>query len=96
MQNVPKVLGDVRQAWCPEALLITFKLETDPRILESKVRSSMAAYGQHITIGNLLQSRHDVVHVFSANACQKLTNTGSGLEERIAEYLVGVHDKFIN
>lgn len=35
--QVPKMLGALRSEWAPEAFLISFKLETDDRILISKV-----------------------------------------------------------
>lgn len=37
LQRVPKFLGLLRHAWCPRACVVSFKLETDPELLLSKV-----------------------------------------------------------
>lgn len=35
--QVPKMLGSLRSSWCPDAMLVSFKLETDEQILLRKV-----------------------------------------------------------
>ena len=37
--QVPKMLGSLRHVWAPEAFLVSFKLETDEKLLISKVTS---------------------------------------------------------
>ncbi len=37
--QVPKMLGVLRRQWAPEALTVSFKLETDEALLIDKVRS---------------------------------------------------------
>lgn len=53
---VPKMLGFLRTEWCPDAYIISFKLETDKNILKDKVLKSMGNYKQNLVIGNLLAS----------------------------------------
>ena len=36
--QVPKMLGTLRREWCPEAMVVSFKLETDDKLLIGKVR----------------------------------------------------------
>ncbi len=38
---VPKMLGEIKQHWCPEATLVSFKLETDPAILFHKAEGAI-------------------------------------------------------
>mmetsp|Transcript_23014 Transcript_23014/g.57673 ORF Transcript_23014/g.57673 Transcript_23014/m.57673 type:complete len:341 (-) Transcript_23014:57-1079(-) len=63
LRNVPKMLGYVAQRWATEAYVISFKLETDEAIFESKVDYSMK-YGQSMIIGNMLQSYQNKVTLF--------------------------------
>ena len=39
--QVPKMLGLLRRQWAPEAVVVSFKLETDTDILVSKVRGHL-------------------------------------------------------
>lgn len=50
------MLGFLRSEWCPDAYIISFKLETDKNILKEKVLKSMDNYKQNLIIGNLLSS----------------------------------------
>ena len=38
LRRVPKMLGALRRRWCPSAMVASFKLETDQRLLLGKVR----------------------------------------------------------
>lgn len=43
-RQVPKLLGEVRSHWCPSAMCISFKLETDQAILIKKAKDSISKY----------------------------------------------------
>lgn len=43
LDRVPKALGTLRALWAPDALVVSFKLETDEALLEGKVRWWAAA-----------------------------------------------------
>lgn len=59
LTNVPKMLSAARDQWAPEAYCVTFKLETDQRILEEKARRAIAKYGVHLVVANELTKRYD-------------------------------------
>jgi hypothetical protein len=40
--QVPKMLGTLRHEWCPQAMVVSFKLETDDALLIKKVRFAAA------------------------------------------------------
>ena len=42
---------------------MSFKLETDEAILETKMRTSLSKYGSDLVIGNLLQSRYKEIYL---------------------------------
>jgi len=60
LQNVPKLLGTVK-TWAPLALLISFKLETNPNILLAKAAAAMEKYGVDLVCANLLHNYRDLV-----------------------------------
>ena len=65
MVQVPKLLGLLTQEWAPQSFVVSFKLETDQRILYSKARTAIQNYGVHVVIANMLQTRAKCCFVVS-------------------------------
>lgn len=64
LHPVPKFLSPLLTTWAPSSMIISFKLETDPRLLISKSHQALQKYAHHLVIGNLLSTRkHEVVFV---------------------------------
>ncbi|KAK3393093.1 DNA/pantothenate metabolism flavoprotein [Podospora didyma] len=57
LDPVPKFLKNLVEGWSSQAMIISFKLETDPTILVHKARYSLDRYQHHLVIGNLLSTR---------------------------------------
>lgn len=57
LEPVPKFLKQLVDGWAPEAMIVSFKLETDPSILVKKAEYSLKKYNHHLVIGNLLTTR---------------------------------------
>ncbi|KAI0008331.1 DFP-domain-containing protein [Xylariaceae sp. FL0662B] len=57
LDPVPKFLKNLVDGWAPEGMIVSFKLETDPRILVHKAKYSLERYQHHLVIGNLLSTR---------------------------------------
>jgi hypothetical protein len=59
---VPKLLGSFKQAvtregaWAPEAVLVSFKLETNACILAAKAAGALDKYGVDLVVANQLQT----------------------------------------
>mmetsp|Transcript_29003 Transcript_29003/g.61546 ORF Transcript_29003/g.61546 Transcript_29003/m.61546 type:complete len:532 (+) Transcript_29003:42-1637(+) len=62
---VPKVIPSLRKQWCPNAFVISFKLETDSSILWQKSVMAMERNNVHLVIGNELSTRYDKVFILS-------------------------------
>ncbi|KAL7543327.1 hypothetical protein ACHAXR_012679 [Thalassiosira sp. AJA248-18] len=62
---VPKVIPSLRKKWCPNAYVISFKLETDPMILRQKAVMAMQRNDVHLVIGNELATRYEKVFIVS-------------------------------
>ena len=65
LEQTPKMLGHVRRVWCPDAFVVTFKLETDPELLHGKAAASLRTYGAHCVVANEMRKRRDVVWLCS-------------------------------
>jgi phosphopantothenate-cysteine ligase len=63
LQPVPKVLGLLRTKWAPKAFCVSFKLETDFALLQQKAERAVSKYGVHMVVGNILETRHQIVYV---------------------------------
>lgn len=44
LRLVPKVMNAVTQIWAPNAYTISFKLETDNKLLETKSKAALSKY----------------------------------------------------
>ncbi|CAK0822654.1 unnamed protein product [Prorocentrum cordatum] len=62
LRNVPKLLGAVR-SWAPDALLVSFKLETNANILDAKAAGAICKYGVDAVCANLLHSYREWVNL---------------------------------
>ena len=64
LDPVPKFLKRLVDGWAPHAMVVSFKLETDPSLLITKAKAALDRYSHHLVIGNLLSSRsYEVVLV---------------------------------
>lgn len=63
LRPTPKCLSLLKQSWCPQALIVSFKLETDEAILMSKATGAISKYGVDCVIANLLHTRNSEVQV---------------------------------
>lgn len=91
LDPVPKFLKQLVDGWAPAAMIVSFKLETDPSILTQKAEYALTKYAHHLVIGNLLATRKwEVVFVSAAEGekwirvpAVKRKKSVSGLEQQI-------------
>lgn len=67
LEPVPKFLKALVDGWAPDAMIVSFKLETDPAILTTKALYALNKYSHHLVIGNLLSTRKWEVVFVSAD-----------------------------
>ena len=91
LQQVPKVMGLLRETWAPDAFLCSFKLETDKQILRSKAERAVKKYGSHLVIGNLLHTRHSQVWMLAPEERIE-SDTAPPVEEWPLQELSKPHD----
>ena len=86
---VPKKLGDVKKSWNPNTFLVSFKLETDAKILESKAKGAIDKYNVDMVMANELKSRRSKVTVYEPKGePEPLQLMQSEWSEQISELIV--------
>jgi phosphopantothenate-cysteine ligase len=93
LEPVPKFLKALVDGWAPDAMIVSFKLETDPAILTTKAEYALNKYSHHLVIGNLLSTRKwEVVFVSTEEGTKwirvprgRRTKSISGIEKLIGQ-----------
>ncbi|KAK3064013.1 hypothetical protein LTS18_010943 [Coniosporium uncinatum] len=92
LEPVPKFLKRLVDGWAPNALIVSFKLETDPSILVEKAKYALNKYQHDLVIGNLLTTRKwEVVFVSPEGEkwvrvpSHRRTKSSSGIESLVGK-----------
>lgn len=94
---VPKMLSVLRTEWVPSAFCISFKLETDPRILMKKANTALKKYQVHVVVANELTTRMEEVIVVTSNGSITVQreNQDEEVEKPLIDLLVERHSAYI-
>ena len=102
LSPTPKVLPILSSSWSPLALIVTFKLETDPALIMTKVKNAFKDTGPNhrVVVANLLKEiRHRVKLVFARDRDVKeiaiSPDSVTEIEEVIIKELKEVHLEYI-
>ncbi|CAA2994437.1 Hypothetical predicted protein [Olea europaea subsp. europaea] len=99
LAQVPKMLSVLRKDWAPMAFCISFKLETDTKILLEKADMALKKYKMHMVVANELLTRKEEVIVVSRSG--KITvhrdknQPGSDVESPLIKLVVDRHSEYI-
>ncbi|CUS24045.1 LAQU0S13e02036g1_1 [Lachancea quebecensis] len=99
LDPVPKFLRRLVVSWAAQAMIVSFKLETDESILIKKATQALDRYNHQLVIGNLLQTRNrEVVFVSEQNRSGdwiRIKSEKQAIEELIIPQVILHHDKWI-
>ncbi|KAL2468045.1 Phosphopantothenate--cysteine ligase 1 [Forsythia ovata] len=99
LAQVPKMLSVLRKDWAPMAFCISFKLETDTKILLEKADMALTKYKMHMVVANELLTRKEEVIVVSKSG--KITvhrdknQAGADVESPLIKLVVDRHSEYI-
>ncbi|XP_044512222.1 phosphopantothenate--cysteine ligase 2-like isoform X2 [Mangifera indica] len=97
--QVPKMLSVLRTEWAPIAFCISFKLETDAKILLDKADMAQRKYKMNAVVANELLTRNEEVIVVTdsekISVKREKTEAGSDVENPLVKLLVDRHSAFI-
>lgn len=94
LSRVPKALGVIRHFWLPNAMIVSFKLETDGSILIEKAMKSIEMYHMDCVIANMLHTRQHVVQICSEKADPlevRKPDNDTHIEEPLVSELINMH-----
>ncbi|GLU00986.1 hypothetical protein SLE2022_183160 [Rubroshorea leprosula] len=99
LMQVPKMISVLRKEWAPMAFCISFKLETDSKILVDKASMALKKYEVHAVVANELLTRKDEVIVVTSNGNISVrrdkSQASTDVENPLVELLVGRHSAYI-
>nr|XP_023911617.1 phosphopantothenate--cysteine ligase 2-like [Quercus suber]XP_023911618.1 phosphopantothenate--cysteine ligase 2-like [Quercus suber]XP_023911619.1 phosphopantothenate--cysteine ligase 2-like [Quercus suber]POF11344.1 phosphopantothenate--cysteine ligase 1 [Quercus suber] len=97
--QVPKMLSVLRKDWAPMAFCISFKLETDIKILLEKADMALKKYKMHMVVANELLTRKDEVVVVTSNekilVHRDKTQVGDVVENPLIRVIVERHSAYV-
>ncbi|KAJ4965661.1 hypothetical protein NE237_017510 [Protea cynaroides] len=99
LAQVPKMLLVLRKEWSPMAFCISFKLETDSKILLEKADKALRKYNVHMVVANELSTRKEVVILVTGS--ERLTvrrnknEADDDVENPLIKLLVEKHSAYI-
>ena len=94
----PKIVPLLSREWAPLALIVTFKLETDPSLIITKAKKAFVETGPNhrVVIANLLsEARHRVTLVLSQDSGAREIDSPASVEELIVKELTKIHCDYI-
>ncbi|CAA7061781.1 unnamed protein product [Microthlaspi erraticum] len=99
LAQVPKMLSVLRTNWAPKAFCISFKLETDSKILIEKATKALGKYKVHAVVANELSTRKEEVVVVSSSGnvvvrCDS-DKPKSIVEDNLIRLIVDRHSTYI-
>lgn len=99
LMQVPKMITALRKEWAPIAFYISFKLETDSKILLDKAGKALKKYKVHAVVANELLTRKEEVTVVTSNGNipvrRDKSHASSDVENPLIELLVSRHSDYI-
>ncbi|KAM9921400.1 hypothetical protein OXX80_012182, partial [Metschnikowia pulcherrima] len=102
LEAVPKFLRRLVDSWAPQAMIVSFKLETDNSILIKKATEALRRYHHQLVIGNLLQTRKNEVVFVTPDGSESWVrlsddkkDKNTDIESLIIPAVISEHDKWI-
>lgn len=99
LDPVPKFLRRLVQSWASQAMIVSFKLETDQSILIDKAKYALNRYNHQLVIGNLLQTRNKEVVFVSPKHTDGYwvkSKNNEVIENLIIPNVIEIHEEWIN
>ena len=100
LKPVPKMLRTITEEWTDDAFVVSFKLETDERILLDKARAALRKYCHHAVIANTLQKKATNVTMVTSESAEEIflseidIENGGVIEREIVHRLCQMHSHY--
>ena len=101
LKPVPKVIKELISDWVDNAFVVTFKLETDEKLLLQKSHAALKSNRNQAVVANILSSRKRRILVVTAqkehviDLSQRDLNDEVEIEQPLVDQLTHLHENFI-
>jgi predicted NAD-dependent protein-ADP-ribosyltransferase YbiA (DUF1768 family) len=85
--SVPKKLGLIKQL-CPEAYVVSFKLETEGGRIEEAARKAIRKYGVDLVVGNELERRETECRLYTEKDEVRVEKGEGEIEEQLVQEIL--------
>lgn len=89
--------GKLRHTWAPDAMVVSFKLETDEVLLVPKSKAAISRYGVHAVIANELATRSErMLLITQSDVVPIVSHTGNiSIDAVLVDAIIQLHGNFI-
>jgi phosphopantothenate-cysteine ligase len=92
LETVPKIMKILTEI-TPKTKIVSFKLETDEKILNEKVHESFVKYNVNAIVGNILEKRRKEIFIYTKNNVKKVEikeEKFDWIEEMLVKEIIGL------
>lgn len=95
LEPVPKLIKPLVKKWCNEAFVVSFKLETDERLLLEKGAKALMRYKHQLVVANQLQTRKEKVCLLMPDGIVRWIHKeeATGIEELLVHEIINLHNQ---
>lgn len=98
LSPVPKMIDFLKERACPRAFIVSFKLETDEKLVISKAQQSLEKYGHDLVVANVLNTRRTHLWLVSPqeNPIEEIISTEADveIEAELVKRIINRHTQF--
>eukprot|EP01055_Gregarina_sp_Pseudo9_P000718 Gregarina_sp_Pseudo_9__717@NODE_1458_length_1584_cov_28_869256_g1355_i0_p1_GENE_NODE_1458_length_1584_cov_28_869256_g1355_i0NODE_1458_length_1584_cov_28_869256_g1355_i0_p1_ORF_typecomplete_len299_score55_08DFP/PF04127_15/3_8e39_NODE_1458_length_1584_cov_28_869256_g1355_i060956 len=87
LKKTPKMLGLFRRI-VPRSYFVSFKLETNPKVLDKKCKSSLDSAKVNMVVGNLLDRRYEEVDIWTVKGKNHVRVGTETIEQLMADIML--------
>lgn len=94
LKPVPKLIKFIKKTICPDAFIVSFKLETDEDLVIKKAKESLKKYQHDLVISNCLVTRKSKLILLDKVGEEVIEKKGEYIEEELTRRVIQKYNDF--
>lgn len=94
LKPVPKLIKSIKKTICPDAFIVSFKLETDEDLVIKKAQEALKKYQHDLVISNCLATRKTKLILLDGNGQEVILKQGDYIEEEMTGRVIHKYNNF--
>jgi phosphopantothenate---cysteine ligase (ATP) len=95
LKPVPKLIKFIKTKICPDAFIVSFKLETDHELVIKKAKESLKKYQHDLAISNCLATRERKLILLDKKGEEVIETQGGHIEKVLIDRVIDKYKDFI-